>query len=214
MKKRIKIEIGALGSTLLIDGQTYLCTGNMLDCHPLPWAQPGVMSRHDISTPGAAAFASSTALAARAGGRLLPIAERQLRQGAASSRDFHRRLECAAAKSKVPLTASALAASEAPQGEIWCRPVAHRGFGNPRRCVAANLCGMMRHGPLETLELLANLDEPRMYYPLIAGSLHGLSWRPRGARRPWRCKAPGVGGAGRACAARVRPPSTQGRTRA
>jgi hypothetical protein len=31
------------------------CTGNMLDCHPLPWVQPGVMSRHDISTPGEAA---------------------------------------------------------------------------------------------------------------------------------------------------------------
>ena len=51
---------------------------------PLPWAQPGVMSRHDISAPGAAAFASSTALAARAGGRLLPIAERQLCQASPS----------------------------------------------------------------------------------------------------------------------------------
>jgi hypothetical protein len=71
-KKRIEMVVPTLGTTIVIDGQTYLCTSIRPPAHapatcsiatPLPWVQPGVMSRHDVSAPGAAAFASSTALA-------------------------------------------------------------------------------------------------------------------------------------------------------
>jgi hypothetical protein len=77
---------------------------------------------------------------------------------------------------KVPLTASALAASEAPQGEIvstitdgWCRPVAHRAFGDPRRRVAVNLCGMARHGHAKRL-LLAEINDEMRNRDLLLGA--------------------------------------------
>jgi hypothetical protein len=80
----------------------------------------------------------------------------------------------ASSSRSAPLTASARAASEAPQGEIvstitdgWCRPVAHRGFGDPRRSVAANLCGTLRHGQVNCGYINVLYSENRMYFPIL-----------------------------------------------
>jgi hypothetical protein len=150
------------------------CPGNMLDCHPLPWAQPGVMSRHDISAPGAAAFASSTALAARAGGRLLPIAERQLRQASPSELRLPSTPRVCGGQVKGTSDRVRSGPSEAPQDEIvstitdgWCRPIARRGFGDPRRRVAANLCGTLRHDQVNVGYINTLPVEKRKRFPLL-----------------------------------------------
>jgi hypothetical protein len=64
--------------------------------------------------------------------------------------------------------------SEAPQDEIvstitdgLCRPIAHRGSGDPHRRVAANLCGMLRHDQVNIGHINNLTLEMRKYTPLL-----------------------------------------------
>ena len=83
--------------------------------------------------------------------------------------------------------------SEALQGEIvstitdgWCRPIAHRGFGDPRRRVAANLCGTLRHDQVNVGHINSLPVEKRIHFPLL-----GTASQPSAQRR--------MHGAHRAC---------------